>query len=137
MINNQFIKSDDEKNLIYKTKLLDSKTCFYKCELRNIRLNIKENNLYEFDSCVNKCFELNKYKEKITDFYFRQSKEFVNNPYIHSLRKKIEENRKSSQEYAKLNDIYLFEDFRFSTTAEVKYEDMKKHEIGSLFGRNK
>lgn len=137
MLNNSFKKSNEELRSIYKTNLGNSKTCFYKCELRNIKMGINKNNLNDFDNCVNKCVELSECKDEITNIFYKQAKEYVNNPRIYALKMQLRELNHRTQELQKLNDIYYFEDFRYPTAAEIKYEDMKKHEIGSLFGRNK
>ncbi len=131
------IKSKKEIESLFKQNLGDSKTCFYKCELRNIKLNKKENDLIDFEICVNKCLELSELKDKLTNNFYKQAKDYIYNPKYYSLKLKINEMNFKAKEYEKLNDKYHFEDFRYSTSEEIKYEDMKKHEIGSLFGRNK
>ena len=137
MINNSFIKSNEELRAIFKSSLGDSKTCFYKCELRNIKMNLKGNDLNDFNNCVNKCIELSEYKDKISNKYYKQARDFINNPKLYTLKSRINEIASKAKEYEKLNDKYNFEDYRYSTSVDIKYEDMKKHEIGSLFGRNK
>lgn len=137
MINNTIIKSNEELEAIYRAEIGDSKSCFYKCELRNIKLNLKGNDLNDFDICIRKCLELSDFKENITKNFYKQTKEYINNPNLYALRVKINEITSKAKEYEKINNKYFFEDFRYSTSAEIKYEDMKKHEIGSLFGRNK
>jgi len=137
MINKSIIKSNEELKAIYRAEIDDSKSCFYKCEMRNIKLNLKGNDLNDFGICIRKCLELSDYKEGITKNFYKQTKEFVNNPNLYSLRVKINEITSKAREYERINNKYYFEDFRYSTSAEIKYEDMKKHEIGSLFGRNK
>lgn len=137
MINNTFVQSNEELRAIFKENLGDSKTCFYKCELRNIKMNINNKNLNDFDTCVKKCIELSEFKDRISNKYFKQAKDFINNPKLYNLKLQINEIASKAKEYEKLNDKYYFEDYRYPTAAEIKYEDMKKHEIGSLFGRNK
>jgi len=137
MINNSIIKTNEELRTLYKENLGESKNCFYKCELRNIKLNKKENDLIDFENCINKCLELSEYKDNISNIFYKQAKEYVNNPKIFTLKTKLNEINMQAREYEKINDKYYFEDYRYPTSAEIKYEDMKKHEIGSLFGRNK
>jgi len=137
MINNSFIKSNEELRTFLKVNLGDSKICFYKCELRNIKLNIKQNDINDFDNCVNKCIELSEYKDRISDIYYKQAKEYIQDSNLYTLKGQIREVTAQAKEYEKLNDKYYFEDYRYPTAADIKYEDMKKHEIGSLFGRNK
>ncbi len=137
MINNSFIKSNEELRAIFKASLSDSKTCFYKCELRSIKMNIKEYNLNDFDICLTRCIELSEYKDLISNKYYKQANDFINNPELYNLRLQINQIASQAKEYEKLNDKYYFEDYMYPTAAEIKYEDMKKHEIGSLFGRNK
>lgn len=137
MINNSLNKSNEELRALFKASLGDSKTCFYKCELRNIKMNIKKNDLNDFDNCINKCIELTEYKDRITNKYYKQANDYLNNPKLYILRQQINQISSKAKELEKLNDKYYFEDYMYSTSAEIKYEDMKKHEIGSLFGRNK
>lgn len=137
MIKNSIVKTQDEINLNSEIKRGDVKTCFYKCKLRDIKLNMKENNLQEYDECVIKCLDFLDIKDNITNIYYRQAKDYINDSNLYILKQKLNEVRAKVKKYETLNEKYHFEDYRYSTTAELKYEEMKKQEIGSLFGRNK
>ena len=128
---------DFQKDFENKIDLKDSKSCFYKCEIRNLKMGKEKKDLGDFSHCVNKCLEINDMKENISNYYFKQAKEYVNEPRIYELKENIKVIRERQAELNKLNDIYTFEDYRFATQDELKYEELKKHETGSLFGRNK
>jgi hypothetical protein len=133
----EFNKSEDKKIFEDNLKIKDSKACFYKCEIRNLKMGIEKKDLIDFSNCVNKCLDINQIKENITDFYFKQANEYINNPKIFLMKENLKIIKERQIEINKLNDIYSFEDYRFSTEDELKYEDLKKQETGSLFGRNK
>jgi hypothetical protein len=61
----------------------------------------------------------------------------MNNPRVFLMKENLKKIREKQTELNNLNNMYIFEDYFFSTHEELKYEDMKKHETGSLFGRNK
>ena len=133
----EFNTPEYKKEFENKLQFKDSKACFYKCEIRNLKMGIEKKDLVDFSNCVNKCIDINEMKEKITDYYFKQANEYVNNPRIFQIKENLRLIREKQAELNKLNDIYRFEDYRFSTSEELKYEELKKHETGSLFGRNK